>query len=158
MTVILTFDGTDQQVRQMLEKKAITIVDALAVRMDYLMLKLQAHIAGDLLQGQVLHHRSGKLSGSIRKMPTALEGGALVGSVEGAGGPAWYGKVHEFGGVFDVKGRKITQIFGHKVTPFQSKSYQIHFPERSFMRRGLADQAEAIENGLQEAADKAVQQ
>lgn len=38
------------------------------------------------------------LAGSVRVSPAEVSGDLVSGSVQGAGGTSWYGKVHEFGG------------------------------------------------------------
>jgi hypothetical protein len=136
----LSFDGSDVRVAEMLRLKGPTIVQAVMGKMNALMLQLQAKIVGEKLQGQVLKHRTGKLAASIREIPAVLEGGTVTGAVEGGGGPAWYGRIHEYGGIFDVKGRMITMVFGRKVlVPRMSKPYSINFPQRSFMRTSLEE-------------------
>ncbi len=98
MTIRLSFNDTDRLAIAQLNGKGNAIVQALAGKLTYLMLQLQQHIVRDKLSGQVLHHRSGKLAGSIVAYPTEAQGSQLAGKVEGAGGPAWYGQVHELGG------------------------------------------------------------
>jgi hypothetical protein len=98
VSVIFSFGGSDKRVVAWLSEKAPAVIRALAAKLTLLMLKLQAHIVGDKLNGQVLNRRSGRLAGSIVAYPADVEGTDLVGKVEGAGGPAWYGKVHEIGG------------------------------------------------------------
>jgi phage gpG-like protein len=148
----LSFNETDQRVLVALRAKGPQIVQALLVKMNALMLRLQAKIVGEKLQGQVLHHRTGKLAGSIRAIPAVLEGTMIVGAVEGAGGPAFYGRIHEFGGVFNVKGHMVTQVFGKKVkAPHESKPYTATFPERSFMRTSLEEMRAQIFEGLTQA-------
>ena len=98
MTVQLGFSGSDKFLISRLNGRGTAVVRALATRLTRLMLALQRHIVRDKLSGQVLHRRSGKLAGSIVAYPAELSGTQLVGRVEGASGPAWYGRVHEFGG------------------------------------------------------------
>src|SRR6266702_3542014 len=92
------FDGTDQKLVMLLKSKGTTVIEAVRKAIDRSTLQLQLHIVTSKLQGQVLHHRKGILAASIRAIPAAAEGTSIVGRVEGAGGPAWYGVVHEHGG------------------------------------------------------------
>jgi len=101
MTVKIEFGGSDKKVAAWLSGKGPVFIYALATRLNILMLQLQSHIVRDKLSGQVLHRRTGKLAGSIIAYPAEASGTMLIARVEGAGGPAWYGRVHEFGGDHD---------------------------------------------------------
>ena len=101
MSVQMSFGGSDQKVVAWLQLKGPKIIKAIATRLTLLMLKLQQHIVRDKLSGQVLHRRTGKLAGSIVAYPAEVSGTTLIGRVEGAGGVAWYGRVHEYGGTHD---------------------------------------------------------
>ena len=112
MSVKFTFGGTDARVIAWLHGKGQTIVAAIASRLTLLMLKLEQHIVRDKLSGQVLQRRTGKLGGSIHAMPTEAQGTTLIGQVVGASGPAWYGRVHEYGGkaaydIFPIRGKAL---------------------------------------------------
>lgn len=98
MTVRLSFGDSDRQLIAQLNGKGTAIIQALTSKLTNLMLRLQQHIVRDKLSGQVLHHRTGKLASSIVAYPAQAEGSQLVGKVEGASGPAFYGQVHERGG------------------------------------------------------------
>jgi len=123
-----------------------------------LMLELQAKIVGEKLQGQVLAHRSGKLAGSIRVVPAIVEGTSVVGIVQGAGGPAFYGRVHEFGGTFDIPTHqrkvgatkeKIRARLGGTV-----RAHTATFPQRSFMRTSLEEMRGRIFEGMTAAVSE----
>lgn len=98
MLKLFFIESSDKVVQQYIRGKANNLRVALAKKLTFLMLKLASKIQTEKLQGQVLQHRSGKLSGSIRSEGVREEGGMLIGSVQGAGGVAWYGQVHEAGG------------------------------------------------------------
>jgi hypothetical protein len=98
MTVRMQFGGSDQKVASWLAGRGPVVVRVLTQRLTLLMLKLQQHIVREKLSGQVLHRRTGKLAGSIATVPITVDGTTLIGKVVGASGPAWYGRVHEFGG------------------------------------------------------------
>ena len=156
-----------------LEAKTGAIRAALARKMDKTTLMLIEKIVGDKLEGQVLKHRTGKLGSSVRQgqQMAIVTADSIEGGVTGAGGPAWYGRLHEYGGTFEaVRGRRVA--LGSKmdrrklrrqsirsgedfVTHVQSKPYTIHFPERSFMRSTLTENAETIIAEFQETAREA---
>jgi hypothetical protein len=81
-----------------MQSKIDVMVANLRLQLNYLALKLQKKIVSEKLSGQVLAHRSGKLAGSIHAQTTKMMGDRLSVSVTGAGGPAFYGRVHEYGG------------------------------------------------------------
>src|SRR5208337_3937723 len=104
----IDFEGSDERLVAYIRSRMPELREALRIKMSGLMLLLQAHIVGDKLSGQVLHHRTGKLIDSIRLDPpeAAASENEVEGRVLGGGGPAWYGRVHEYGGTFDVKERE----------------------------------------------------
>lgn len=57
--------------------------------------RLANYTADSKLEGQVLHHRSGRLSSSVRHPPAPTSDGA--GRVTGYIKSVFYGKVHEYG-------------------------------------------------------------
>jgi hypothetical protein len=145
----LSFNGSDQNVLNTLQQKGPRIVEVLAQKITYLNLKLQAHIVAEKLSGQVLNHRSGRLAGSVVAQPTVAEGTSLVGQVTAASGPAWYGRLHEYGGSFigarvNLKHppHMVRRARGERV--MTGSPYGIFFPERSFMRSSIDDMREEI--------------
>jgi hypothetical protein len=106
--------NSDVAVAQSIRGKSDVLVKALVTKLTWLMLKLQQKIQTEKLQGQVLHQRSGKLVGSIRTEGVVQEASELKGSVQGAGGVAWYGIVHEKGG----KGPYLIQPVNKKALAF----------------------------------------
>jgi hypothetical protein len=137
----------------------------LADKLTFLMAKLEQKIVTTKLQGQVLRHITGTLGGSVHSTSTQAEGAILSAGVEAAGGPAWYGKLHEHGGTFTIpehpakeiarsstgKFRKVGKAELSKYHSENSKyglesvmhrmvpAHSITFPERSFMRSTLAE-------------------
>jgi hypothetical protein len=69
--------------------------------------RLAARIVSEKLSGQVLHRKTGTLAGSVHARPVSNEGSTIRGTVEGAGGPAWYGRLHETG---TERGWEITAV------------------------------------------------
>jgi len=156
-----------------LESKTGAIREALARKMNDTTLMLIRKITTEKLEGQVLKHRTGKLVTSVRQgqEKAVVTPDSITGGVTGAGGAAWYGRLHEYGGTFEAhRGRRVAlgsrkqrqrlslqaKAGGEDyVTHVQSKPYTIHFPERSFMRSSLTEEAEGIIEGFQQTAKEA---
>lgn len=107
-----------------------------------LLIWMQSRVRTGYLSGQVLNRRSGTLSRAIRY---AVESDKKT--VDGAlfvGKEAWYGKLHEYGGIFEVPShlRVITKAFGKELAnPVMVivKPYFMAVPERAFMRPVLGE-------------------
>jgi phage gpG-like protein len=121
---------------------------------------LQRDIQTNALEGQVLHHRSGKLIGSIRQW---LEwGGNYTGAgpftisavVQGGGGVAPYGEIHEYGGTFTIPAHMSTSRLGN---PFQVRAHSATFPERSFMRSRLHEGEPMFLSWIERAVGEGIQ-
>jgi hypothetical protein len=156
-----------------LESKTGAILKALAEKMDYTTLMLIEKIDNEKLEGQVLKHRTGKLQRSVRQGQelAVVTADSVTGGVTGGGGPAWYGRLHEYEGTYEAyRGRRVALgsrsarrmlirkagKYGEDfVTHVQSKPYTIHFPERSFMRSTLTEEDDNIRGGFQDAATEA---
>lgn len=130
INIKIGFNGTDKRVIGYLTSLYPRIIPAVMNTIDIQNLILQQYIVTQKLSGQVLKHRTGKLAASVNVIPARMEGTQIVGNVIAAGGPAWYGKIHEYGGTFTAKKK--------------FKSYTITFPERSFMRSSFAERRAAI--------------
>lgn len=128
-----------------------------------IVLDLQSKIQREKLQGQVLQHRTGKLSRSIEEAVNA-DPQSTVGRVF-SNGTAPYAAAHEYGfhGEESVKSftRKQTMVFGRPIDPIivtvQAFTRQMNLPERSFMRSTLSENAADIERKLTEAVARAAQ-
>ena len=100
---------------------------------------------------------------------TEQEGARLIGSVEGAGGPAWYGQLHETGGTFNVKehlrrtgfNRKgeVVKLLNHSgsvrasVASTQAglvKAHTVTFPARPFMSSALEEMSSEMVADLEQ--------
>lgn len=130
-----------------MRRRAKRVNGAVLEAMQRIVIGLESHVVTEKLSGQVLHRRSGVLSGAVHGTVEAGPGGTIVGKVM-VGKQAWYGKIHEYGGVFTVPAhtRKITHFFGHQFPKGQTaralaqvRTYVMNVPERSFMRSGLED-------------------
>lgn len=147
----ITYDQTDKRVVDALRAKGPRIIGAIVRKMNEFLFLLQAKIAGEKLQGQVLAHRTGKLAGSIRVSPVSGKGGSNIsGAVEGAGGPAWYGKLHEDGGTFPYhrKSQMAERMTNKDAMRKRVLKGSITFPQRSFMRTSLNEMRQQIFDGL----------
>lgn len=142
--LVARFDGMPSAVREEMDRT-----------IQKLAKNLQAHIVRDKLHGQVLHQRSGRLARSIQQESPIHEGLATYGRVFSSG-DVKYAKVHEYGGTFEMKGRAITRA-SHLAKrkdgsmAMTGTPYKATFPERSFMRTGLADFAPEIVTELKAA-------
>ena len=109
---------------------------------------LQAYIKTQKLQGQVLAHRSGKLTRSIEQQ--VVDQGRTFTAVVQAGSLAPYGAIHEYGGTFQIPEHMSHSRLSQKT--WTVRSHTATFPERSFMRSSLKeyrDQAyREIENAI----------
>jgi len=158
MTLKVTIEGGDR-VAKFIKDRLPTVTEAVVVRMNALLIRLQTYIVGQKLSGQVLHHRSGHLIDSIRLEPPqpVIEGTRVIGGVQGAGPIAWYGKIHEYGGTFGVK-EHVRKALSPKGMAYERtiKAHSVTFPERSFMRSSVTDMRDQIVAGLQGAINEAL--
>lgn len=115
--------------------------EALGRRLRTLVIAMQSYVQTRKLQGQVLHHRSGVLSRSI-DWRVDVDPGRVFAKLF-VGKQAWYGKIHEYGGRFQVPSHESvrTKVFGKTVEPFSVfvREHFVVFPERSFMRSSLKE-------------------
>jgi phage gpG-like protein len=124
-----TFNSSDERLVAMFKKRGAAVVEAGTRAIDVSMLLLQKRIQKKL-DGEVLNIRSGKLIGSVNKEETTFDGETIQGSVTAAAGPAWYGKIHEFGGTFVIRRGSLSR----RAKKNKQKLPTVTFPERSFMR------------------------
>lgn len=158
MSVEISFAGTDELLLKVVLAKAPDITAAVMARMDALDAQTVGNIVSKHLAGPTgattLQQRSGKLAGSVRQHPARLEGDSVIGEVEGAGGTAWYGRLHQDGGTFNVtrkrKGRD------SKTGRFRSpiSEYSVTFPKRPWMTTGFEEMQGKILAGIEDAISK----
>jgi hypothetical protein len=110
----ITLGGSDQRVVAALDRRRGALNAALRRSVDESLLMLQRRIQ-QKLSGEVLNIRSGKLHGSVNVEQAAGED-VITGAVNAAAGPAWYGRVHEYGGknAYDIypKIKRALAFFG----------------------------------------------
>ena len=96
MTITAKIDGLPKA-QQSLVVRQERILVALRNKILNLELRLQSKIQGNLASGIGLksQHGTSGLAGSVRVIEPQIEGQIISGSVEGGGGPFWYGKMWE---------------------------------------------------------------
>jgi hypothetical protein len=173
----ISFNGSDKRTVEALLSKTDSVISRLALKLNALMIRLQAKIVGEKLKGQVLHRRSGKLIQSIRIIEPTIEGGNLRAGVQGAGGPVFYGRLHEFGYTysrqaghrriaFNAKGDIVKLLTRAKherrsvrsTKSIEVRSYTVTIPERSFMRTSQEEMRPVITEELKQTASDAIKE
>lgn len=154
MILEFSFGVSSDRILARLENINTSILPAVADKMTYLMLKLQQKIVGEKLSGQILRRQSGTLANSIIALPAKIEGTTVTGEVLGAGGPAWYGRVHNYGGTkaYDIRPvdkRALRMIINGKAV---FSAHNIHPPaeKRNFMESSVEEMREEIINSLRQ--------
>lgn len=141
MSIVGTVYG-DDKVALRLKSMGQQVREGLLKAMQAQWYALQSYIVRSKLSGQVLHRVTGVLASSINVGdPQSAsqfkdDGNDMVGVV---GTKVWYGAVHEYGGTFKTKA-------GGSVT----------FPERSFLRSGLADRSKQIREAIRVSVQTAM--
>jgi hypothetical protein len=127
----------------------------LRVKLDALTNKV-ADIMTEKLSGQILHRRTGVLATSVHATPTTIEGTtAIRGGIEAAGGPAAYGKVHEFGApsawtIINTKARALSFMLDGKRTYAQRVTHPAMMA-RPFMKPTALELQETLNASLARA-------
>jgi phage gpG-like protein len=157
--IIENLDGSAAALKRGAEEVKRRVMQA----MNRALIRLQSHIQTKHLSAPpgysatLLHQRSGKLINSIRVVPAEETGELIEGAVEGAGGPAFYGRIHEYGGSWAVPAHEAVRmrltasgkLIGAKT--FAVRSYTVTMPERSFMRASLSEMQSEIVSQMREA-------
>src|SRR5258708_4124488 len=158
MLKISFLGGSDQRLVEGLRAKGPAIIQVLMTKLNALIFILQSYIVSRKLSGQVLNRRTGVLAGSVRAIPAVLEGTKIVAAVEAAGGPAFYGAVHEYGGsgaypIVATRARALAFLMDGKKVFARSV---MHPPAkvRPFMAPALEENAADIEAQLRVALDE----
>jgi hypothetical protein len=141
-------------------QKGPQIVQVLTTKVNLLMVQLGAFVQTEKLSGQVLTPRTGVLRGSVHVAPARFEGKKIIGAVEAAGGPAFYGVYQEEGGkapytIAAVRKRSLSFVLEGKQRFFD---HVVRSPlkQRAFMRPSLEENAEKIADELQASVNRVV--
>ena len=142
-----------------LQNKSQRVKDVLLVRLNQLLVQLESKVKGKL-SGQVLKVQTGILRSSVHSIPATISESKIRGSVEAAGGPAFYGRIHEHGGgrayqVFSVNARALSYIRdGRRV--FAASVQHPPLVARPFMSTALAEEETRIRQELDAAIQKVI--
>jgi|SRR5580704_800561 hypothetical protein len=134
------------------------LVSVLGVKLRGLMFMLQSKIVSEKLSGQVLHRRTGILSGSVRALPVTTAGNTISSGVQAGSGPAFYAAIHEQGGsrpyqIFATKARALSFVTkGQRV--FAQSVIRPPLKQRAFLRPALLESAQSIHDQLQQAVNE----
>lgn len=139
--ITATIVGTEGIVKN-LKELTPTIRERLRKEFVKLLIQMQTHVKTNKLSGQVLHRRTSNLSDAIHYDVKEDEAG-LVGRLY-VGPEAPYGKVHEYGGLFQIPGhqRMMRKAWGRIVRNprlINIKPHLAYYVERSFMRTTLKE-------------------
>lgn len=153
--------GSDQALA-LFQRKQEEVLAAILAQMDVENAKLGRYIQTEKLSGQVLHRVTGKLADSVRLVPASQQGPTIEGGVAAAGGPAWYGRLHEYGTsrsypIVAVNKQALAFVMGGKQVIVKSV---MHPPiqQRAFMAPSLEENRAAIVAALQSAVDRVITQ
>jgi len=140
-----------------LKNRAMNVLQEVKQQMNRELLELQSYIVTQKLAGQVLHRRSGTLADSVRVKLAEIQGATVTGSVEGAGGPAFYGKYFEEGGtsyytIKPVRAKALAFMGGGGETVFAASVNHPPTPKKPWFKISLAERREGIIANLQAAA------
>jgi hypothetical protein len=146
----LSFDSPKlDSLRARLQSLAGRLHEVLRPKMQAITEMLAANIVAEKLSGQVLHRRTGILAGSVHATPATDDGTAIRGAVESSAGPAFYGRIHEYG--TGGRGWEIRSV-GRRALAFQMSTKQVYaksvfhpaLPARSFTGTSLEENREHI--------------
>lgn len=126
---------------------------ALFKAMQRQMIGLRNYVVSQKLSGQVLNTKTGTLR-RAQFSDAMQEGSEIRGLVATDPSASKYGRIHEYGGTFTVREHLRRTARGTRTIAAHSVTY----PERSFLRSALKEQAESIVAGLQAAANAAIQE
>jgi hypothetical protein len=150
--------------REQLSAKAARLHEVLFTRTQALTYMLQTKVIGKL-SGNVLKVRTGVLRGSVNAN-TVTDGQTITGTVASSGGPAFYGRVHEFGvpHAWQIVATKSKALaFQMSVKQRAKKVFArsvVHppLPQRTFMQSTLNENEEEITRVLARAVADALKE
>lgn len=142
-----------------IEEKKDAIVLALEAKVDAIDHDLQALIAGEKLQGEVLQSHTNTLAGSVQALPVENDGNFITGTVQAGGGPAFYGIFQNYGtaGPYEIVaqgGQALAFRIGGQLI-FRRSVMHPGLPARNFMESTLDESRAAIYAALQQTSAEA---
>lgn len=150
--------------REVIERLALTttkVRGAARTWLDGWATELAGYIRTDKLSGQVLHRRSGLLSGSVHPLVGDDPRGIIGGAGAGAGVP--YARIHEFGGTIPAhevvaRNAKALAFTVDGVLRFAKRVQipDVEMPERSYMRSSFDEKSPQGLEGLRAAVKEAL--
>lgn len=135
---MLDIEVDDRSIQLKLGNLPRRLQERLTMAMIYLTQTLRNYIITDKLSGGVLNRQSGDLARSIQDKVDSSPS-AVIGTVYSTGHASVYGKIHEYGAIFQ---KYVHMAWGREMK--EPHSVTFHYPERSFMRSGLRDMREQI--------------
>lgn len=147
---MLDIQVDDSKVRLHLQELPEKLRARLTTAVTILSEKLRSYIITGKLSGQVLKRQTGDLARSIQYSVDSSST-SITGTVFSSGHASIYGRIHEYGAVFS---RRVTMAWGRPVK--NPRDVVFHYPERSFMRTGLADQRQDIIRTLEQAVREGI--
>lgn len=157
----IDFEGSDERLLAFVRSRMPVLREALRIKMTGLLILLQAHVVGQKLSGQMLHHRTGKLIDSVRLNPPqamATEN-EVAGALQAGGGPAFYARpLHDGTGSFEIvpKTKKALMFILDGKTVFAKRVMHPGFKPHPFMTESLDEMRDTIVAGLQDATNVAL--
>lgn len=119
---------------------------------------LQGKTVTGKLSGNPLKRRTGNLASSINVEITE-DSSSITGRV---GTNVAYAAVHEYGGTFEIPAhsRRVTEVFGHEVAAhdIEVRAHSATYPERSFLRSTLRDNADQLREAIAQAVADATKE
>jgi phage gpG-like protein len=151
MGIEITMSGQEAVVAR-LRLRADAIPQAVADRMFDIVTLIRDRVVALKLSGQVLRNRTGTLRRSITARVEKQPG--VVTGIVGVGSKAWYGKLHEYGGIYNVPSHIRHSARGRE---YEVRAHSIHFAQRSFLRSTLRESQGDIRSMLERAIREAVE-
>jgi len=150
--VTITVSNVDNVVTR-LEGFGARLGESLNRAMLRIVIELQNYIRTEkLVGGNPLHQRSGNLSRSIQYQ-VVQESDGVHGKVGVDGTASSYGRVHEYGGNFNIREHIATSRKGN---PYDVRAHSATYPQRSFLRSSLSENKDNIVEALQRAVNEAI--
>lgn len=154
---LISFTVDPRGAEEKFRGKSDAIRDALIERTTAVNTALQAKIAGEKLQGELLKSHTNKLAGSVRAIPTIAGNDQITGGVQAGGGPAYYAKSLEDGSkphVIEAKNALALRFFIDGKAILRRRVFHPGTKPYLFMKGTLEESRESIIASFQDAANE----